>query len=171
MTAGADSHRDAQRPQPVKPVALIPGARHGPNLEDDSLPVLPGTRIADLVLEPEPAAVRHARAFVHEHCCPTATAAGPPDCLDSCDTLMLLVSELVTNAFLHGRSQTRLHVVATATYARVEVSDDNSRHPVIPPQDHNALDGRGMALVALLATCWGVRDEVVGKTVWFELHG
>jgi hypothetical protein len=55
--------------------------------------------------------------------------------------------------------------------ARIEVSDDNSRHPVIPPGDPHALDGRGMALVALLATLWGVRVEAVGRTVWFELHG
>ena len=110
--------------------------------------------------------MRQARAFVHEHCCPTAEIPGQPDCLDPCDTLMLF-----TNAFLHGRSLTRLHVMATPTSARIEVSDDNSRHPVISPADHNALDGRGMALVALLATRWGVRDETVGKTVWFELQG
>ena len=170
MSTGAAPLPHTPHP-PRPPGAAVPAARDKATTEQHS-PLAPAAaHTADLVLEPEPAAVRRARTFVHEHCCPSALIPGTPDCLDVCDTLMLLVSEVVTNAFLHGRSQTRLHVATTATSARVEVSDDNSRHPVIPLQDHDALDGRGMALVALLATRWGVRDEPVGKTVWFELHG
>jgi len=76
----------------------------------------------------------------------------------------------VTNAFLHGRSQARLMVEATSRMVRVEVSDDNSRHPVLTTSDPDALDGRGLAMIDMLATAWGVRDEEVGKTVWVELH-
>jgi hypothetical protein len=52
---------------------------------------------------------------------------------------------------------------------RVEVSDDNSRHPELRLTDDRTLDGRGMHIVALLAVRWGVTDERLGKTVWFEL--
>jgi PAS domain S-box-containing protein len=121
-------------------------------------------RRAVLLLDPEPAAVGRARNFVHDHCCRLT------ECGDLCDTLTLLVSEVVTNAILHGRSQARLLVEATSRTVRVEVSDDNSRHPVLTASDPDALDGRGLAMIDMLATAWGVRDEQVGKTVWMELH-
>ena len=38
-------------------------------------------------------------------------------------------------------------------------------------QDTDALDGRGIAIVAQLATSWGVRDDPYGKTVWFDVAG
>jgi len=53
---------------------------------------------------------------------------------------------------------------------RVEVSDDDSRLPVLADVDPDALGGRGLALIDVLATAWGVREEDVGKTVWVELH-
>lgn len=123
----------------------------------------PGT--ASVVLDPHPAAVRHARAFVQARC----KAAGLDD--DTTDTAVLLTSEVVTNAFLHGRSQTRLSVHVGCGVLRVEVSDDNSRPPVIVAVDQNALDGRGMSMVDLLSRAWGVREEAIGKTVWFTLGG
>ena len=30
---------------------------------------------------------------------------------------------------------------------------------------------RGIAIVAQLATSWGVRDDPYGKTVWFDVAG
>jgi len=120
---------------------------------------------ATTVLEPHPAAVRGARAFV-ERCCEAAgTGAG------TTDTAVLLASEVVTNAFLHGRSQTRLTVTADPLRVRVEVGDDNTRRPTVAAHDDAALDGRGMAMVDLLATSWGVRGEALGKTVWFTVSG
>lgn len=38
-------------------------------------------------------------------------------------------------------------------------------------QDPDALDGRGLTIVDLLSSRWGVRDDRYGKTVWFELVG
>jgi len=122
-----------------------------------------GVRGTTLVLDPDPAAVRTARTFVHDYCCQM------PECGEICDTLTLLVSELVTNAISHGRSQARLRVMATTSAVRVEVSDDDSRLPVLTPTDPDALGGRGLGMVDLLATAWGVREEAVGKTVWIEL--
>ncbi|PPK92665.1 PAS domain-containing protein [Kineococcus xinjiangensis] len=117
-----------------------------------------------LLLDPDPAAVRQARTFVHDYCCHLQTSE------DICDTLTLLVSEVVTNAISHGRSQARLQVSSTPSTMRVEVSDDDSRLPVLAPADPDALGGRGLAMVDLLASAWGVREEAIGKTVWVELH-
>lgn len=118
-----------------------------------------------LTVEPDPAAVRTARDFVYRTC----TAAGLDD--DTCSSAVLLSSELVTNAFIHGRSQARVRVVADPTSLRVEVGDDNSRHPAAQEEDADALDGRGMVIVGLVARSWGVADDPYGKVVWFELDG
>ena len=77
----------------------------------------------------------------------------------------------MTNAIVHGRSEVRLHTsVDPARRAiRIEVGDDNSRHPRMQPADDGALDGRGLFIVDLLATRWGVRDDEAGKVVWLEL--
>ncbi len=118
---------------------------------------------AELVLAPDPGAVREARQVVRQTC----HAAGVDS--DTCDSAVLLTSETVTNAFVHGRSEARLSVHANAGTVLVEVGDDNSRHPALVTQDAEALDGRGIALLEALATAWGVREEPYGKVVWFEV--
>lgn len=110
-------------------------------------------------------AVLHARRFTSRIC----GQAGIPG--DLCDSAVLLTSEVVTNAVIHGRSEARLRVIVDDEHVRVEVGDDNSRHPVLQPEDRNALDGRGLRLLDVVASDWGVRDEKIGKTVWFELRG
>jgi anti-sigma regulatory factor (Ser/Thr protein kinase) len=117
-----------------------------------------------LVLAPHAASVREARAFVRTAC----REAGTPR--DTLDTAVLLVSEAVTNAFTHGRSEARVAVRAGRDLVRIEVSDDNSRHPQKQAPDADALDGRGMAILDALAARWGVRDDPYGKTVWFEVR-
>lgn len=117
-----------------------------------------------LTLAPDPAAVRVARRFVATTC----TAASTGEAV--ADTAVLLASEVVTNAFTHGRSEARLAVTAVPGFVRVEVADDNSRHPRPVEPDADVLDGRGMSIVDLLSERWGVRDDPYGKTVWFELR-
>lgn len=124
-----------------------------------------GDETGSLVLAPDPAAVRAARRFVADNCSNGSTPEDPRD------TAVLLVSELVTNAFTHGRSEARVSVAAASRRVLVEVSDDNSRHPRMVEQDPDALDGRGLTIVDLLSSRWGVRDDRYGKTVWFELVG
>jgi anti-sigma regulatory factor (Ser/Thr protein kinase) len=116
-----------------------------------------------LVLPQDLAAVSTARRFVKSHC----QAMGYNE--DTCDTAVLLTSETVTNAFIHGRSEARIRVDPRPGRLLVEVADDNSRHPRPAGQDDDALDGRGLAIVGLLADRWGVVDDAYGKTVWFEL--
>jgi anti-sigma regulatory factor (Ser/Thr protein kinase) len=117
-----------------------------------------------LVLAPDPAAVREARAFVRAACRAAGTSR------DLLDTVVLLTSEAVTNAFTHGRSEARIAVEADPAAVRVEVADDNSRHPQPQDPDADALDGRGMTILDTLSDRWGVRDDPYGKTVWFEVR-
>lgn len=126
-------------------------------LDDDTLH-------RSMVLAPQAAAVRQARTLVKEAC----QAAGTDQL--TCDAAVLLTSETVTNAFVHGRSEARLEVSARTSSVFVEVGDDNSRHPTSPARDEDALDGRGLEIVRMLAARWGVRDESFGKVVWFEVR-
>jgi anti-sigma regulatory factor (Ser/Thr protein kinase) len=116
-----------------------------------------------LTLAPEPAAVRKARRFVAAQCKDHDVGS------EATDVAVLLTSELVTNAVTHGRSDARLAVTVTPRAVLVEVGDDNSRHPRLQNLDRDALDGRGLRILDGLATRWGVREESLGKVVWFEV--
>jgi two-component sensor histidine kinase len=97
----------------------------------------------------------------------TLQAAGvPPRVVED---VVLLASELVTNALLHARSAPRVDVKANAHGVRCAVSDDS---PVPPRRRHYANDaatGRGIALVEALAARWGTERVGDGKCVWFEI--
>jgi anti-sigma regulatory factor (Ser/Thr protein kinase) len=116
-----------------------------------------------LVLAPDPRAVGNARQFVRA-CAEAAGMSG-----DALDVVVLLTSEAVTNAFIHGRSEARLSVTVRPGGVLVEVGDDTRRtlQPLQPPPD--ALGGRGLAILDTLASQWGVRDDAYGKVVWFEV--
>jgi anti-sigma regulatory factor (Ser/Thr protein kinase) len=87
-----------------------------------------------------------------------------------CYSTVLLTSETVTNAVVHGRSEVRVTIDASPQRLRVEVGDDDVRHPVRRPADVESLGGRGVALLDAYATTWGVDSRGDGKVVWFELH-
>lgn len=88
---------------------------------------------------------------------------------DVVDTAVLLANELITNAILHGRSEVELTVDITRAGVKVSAADMNSRLPVMQSTDEHALDGRGIAIVNLLASSWGVTATEGGKIVWFCL--
>ena len=87
----------------------------------------------------------------------------------------LLVSELVTNAIVHARSQFRVRV-SVRPVPRVEVEDDSPALPEPPPAETTvSVDdiepgGLGMAIVDRLASRWGTERTTNGKVVWFELE-
>ncbi|MFC8532756.1 ATP-binding protein [Streptomyces sp. NPDC057249] len=89
----------------------------------------------------------------------------------------LLVSELATNALIHGSLRGRLFRVhltvtgtATGTALRIEVSDPRGeRLPGLREADPDECYGRGLVLVDAVADRWGVEPRTVGKTVFAEL--
>ena len=116
-----------------------------------------------ITLEADPGQVALARQLVRRAC----RNAGTSD--DMSDAAVLLTSETVTNAIVHGGSTVLLTVCAQPFQVRVEVSDGNRSQPVIQRPDPAAISGRGLSIVSATASCWGVLDLQVGKTVWFEL--
>jgi anti-sigma regulatory factor (Ser/Thr protein kinase) len=87
----------------------------------------------------------------------------------SLDTLVLLTSELVTNVVAHARTTCHLAVELFADAVRVSVSDKDQR-PLAPRvAGDDAESGRGLALVEMLSSSWGVITRATGKTVWFEV--
>jgi anti-sigma regulatory factor (Ser/Thr protein kinase) len=92
-------------------------------------------------------------------------------CPELVDTATLLVSELVTNAVLHARSQSELVLRRTDDRRlRVEISDGSTAAPTRRAYSADAGTGRGMMLVEALAVRWGSELDGDGKRVWFELE-
>jgi hypothetical protein len=89
------------------------------------------------------------------------------------DPAALLVSELVTNAVVHARTPVDVVVVRMDAGdrgpVRVEVRDLSDTTPRPAPLSLDSLSGRGLTLVAALASRWGVEPDAEGKRVWFEL--
>jgi anti-sigma regulatory factor (Ser/Thr protein kinase) len=84
----------------------------------------------------------------------------------------LLLSELVTNALLHGRPPLELVARDEGGRLRVEVYDGApDAVPVLRWVREDAVNGRGLQLVDRLASRWGWGESVDGKYVWFELDG
>jgi len=115
-----------------------------------------------VVLPPEPTSPRRAR----QHVSAALREAGLDDLVDDAS---LLVSELVTNALLHARSDAVVALTATAATVRVAVADRSPRAPVRRRHGADATTGRGLRLLEQLALRWGVDAAPDGKTVWFEL--
>ena len=89
------------------------------------------------------------------------------------DKLILLVSELVSNAVLHSdappASGVLLHArVLEPGNIRVEVTDSGSGFTAAPRDPSRVTGGYGLFLVAQEANRWGV-DREGGTRVWFEL--
>jgi anti-sigma regulatory factor (Ser/Thr protein kinase) len=85
----------------------------------------------------------------------------------------LVVSELMTNALLHGSLRDRLirlRLTHARSALRVEVSDPRGeRLPCARDATGDDQFGRGLLLVGALADDWGVHPRLgVGKTVWAE---
>lgn len=81
------------------------------------------------------------------------------------DDTALLLSELVSNAFVHGDGEgVRVRLFLTEEYVCLEVRDGSPGVPQI--QSAGPLDesGRGLFLVDAMAHAWGVTEK--GACVW-----
>lgn len=96
-----------------------------------------------------------------------------PGGAESAEDVLLLVSEVVTNACLHAGGPRELVLRHNAERLRIEVSDDS---PEVPrrrlPGDRSLPGGHGLIVVERLVRNWGAQpfaDGQPGKTVWLEI--
>ncbi|MGW6888145.1 ATP-binding protein [Streptomyces chartreusis] len=120
-----------------------------------------------------PRGARLARRLVADR----LAAWGHPYTSTANETLTLITAELAANAVTHGRVPGRdfeVRLTADAGTLRVQVSDTRAeRVPLFSPHEppDDAESGRGLMLVAALASGWGAtpRADAPGKTVWATL--
>jgi len=104
-----------------------------------------------------------ARAFLREASCGAHRAA-------VVDEAVLLVSEVVTNAVLHGGPPITVAVDCDGGGLQVLVRDGSPRLLQRRQANEDDEGGRGLELVDLLSSEWGVQPEPPdGKHVWFRL--
>ncbi|WP_369170158.1 ATP-binding protein [Streptomyces sp. R28] len=123
-----------------------------------------------LEIRPDPAEVGRARRWARSRLAGSGIEVDEP----LAETLILLVSELVTNAVVHTGCPAvlRLSLPGAAEESapvRLEVADRSDRAPVPRCADGDATGGRGLALVDGLADRWGWSCEGAGKRIWCEL--
>jgi anti-sigma regulatory factor (Ser/Thr protein kinase) len=118
--------------------------------------------VREVRLTPEPGAARIARHAVGEVLAEEGLSRRVYDA-------ELAVSEIVTNAVLHGREPITLRLFVTGTGVRVEVHDGSPVSPAFSMLDPTAVTGRGLLLVSAVSDGWGVDPDDHGKTVWFVL--
>lgn len=117
----------------------------------------------------DPAEVGRARRWARSRlaCC----GLGGDEAL--AETLLLLVSELVTNAVVHAGTPSVLRMLLPGSHApgavRVEVADLSTCPPRQRHADGDDTNGRGLELVSGLADRWGWQREGFGKRIWCEL--
>jgi two-component sensor histidine kinase len=91
-----------------------------------------------------------------------------------------IIAELVGNAIRHARPLPgdvirvawRIRANRSREYLHLRVTDGGGdpQHPRQRSAGPDAVDGRGLAIVAALANAWGVDRDGLGQSVWAELR-
>lgn len=116
-----------------------------------------------------PEAAHQARAYVRELLTHDDVWKVSDDRLDD---VLLIVSELVTNAYRYGTEpgdSLLVTVLTTTETVRVEVDDPRRRRPFLRNESGERARGRGLHIVDALASRWDVDDRPFGKKVWAEV--
>ncbi|MFD3686809.1 SpoIIE family protein phosphatase [Nocardiopsis sp. NPDC058631] len=130
-------------------------------------------KVARREFPPAPETAAAAREFVHD----TLLTWGVPDPFDD---VILLVSELVTNAVIHARSALDVTVRRSEGATEVMVTDSAPERAVpqagpltvdtSPSRDNERSGGLGLALASAIASSWGVSYGRNDKAVWFRIE-
>ncbi len=126
---------------------------------------------AQIALASGPRSVHDARRWVVHRC----RDLGRPELAECAE---VGVSELVSNALLHGSAPIQVGMAGTAAHPRVEVRDASTDAPWFGSagtllgqelDDDTLLTfGRGLGIVARVSRAWGADIDDDGKVVWFE---
>jgi signal transduction histidine kinase/serine phosphatase RsbU (regulator of sigma subunit) len=150
------------------PVAELPGTLVGILAEDASDDVAlavvkvhdSGSEVVRLPLEEDLSAVATARRAVARQL--RAWGVAPRVVAD----MVLLTSELVTNALRHARGPFELRLRHVEHEVMVEAVDATPQRPRRRRVDGDAESGRGLTIVEAVADRWGSRSTSEGKVVW-----
>ncbi len=84
---------------------------------------------------------------------------------------LLILSELVTNAVMHGAQPIQVVVSGEAGKLRIDVADGDTHAPRPGLHFGNAVrtGGRGLRIVNALSEQWGTTIHEHGKSVWAEV--
>jgi anti-sigma regulatory factor (Ser/Thr protein kinase) len=134
-------------------------------MPDRSTPMVPSYRSASWELPSDPQAVSTARALTRD----TLAKWGLHDEIDD---VVLVVSEVVTNAVVHAEAPIELALQKHGRSVRGAVSDRSVSRPQLVTAGADQLSGRGMAIVQAMTSRWGTQllPEHGGKAVWFEFR-
>ncbi|MFJ9085851.1 ATP-binding protein [Streptomyces sp. NPDC102384] len=121
------------------------------------------TQTTQRFFEARPESVGQARSFASE-------ALADWGLQDRVEDIRICVSELVTNALVHGTATGRGFLVkldVDEEVVRLEVHDCRRQLPQARQPAATDASGRGLILVTTLADDWGVQDRTpFGKIVW-----
>ncbi|MFD0372192.1 ATP-binding protein [Streptomyces sp. NPDC059071] len=149
----------------------VPGARRdGPGATRQA-----GQQVRRLLLTGPTGAVTRCRDFTAEALTDWGwlPAAAPED-RERAEDVLLLVSEVVTNACLHAGGPEELVLRHSGGRLRVEVYDGNPAHPrPHGPRSPGLPGGHGLMVLDRLAGAWGSASKengAPGKVVWLEVR-
>ncbi|WP_327669431.1 MULTISPECIES: ATP-binding protein [unclassified Streptomyces] len=132
--------------------------RHTPSPRQSTAPI--GADAFQAAFLPDPTAVARMR-------CSTAAflrrfgLTGPVS-----SSVVLVVSELVTNAIKHGRGVVALEIRVVSGTISVSVTDENPAPAVLKQPGPDDTSGRGIALVEAYSDKWGS----TGEETWCEFR-
>ena len=90
------------------------------------------------------------------------------------DDVLLLVTELVTNAVRHSSAGpdgvVRVELRRGPEIIHMAVSDEGTGFTAEAPLERNEADGWGLALVDRIADRWAITPTGAGTCAWFELR-
>ena len=113
-----------------------------------------------LVLPPGHTGARDARDFVGAH----LAIHGLPYLVDE---IHLVVSELVTNALVHGQPPVIVAMEERERDVLVTVSDESPVQPGVLRHEATDVGGRGLSIVEQVSQEWGTNNRFDGgKSVW-----
>jgi GAF domain-containing protein/anti-sigma regulatory factor (Ser/Thr protein kinase) len=166
LLSGVDGAAPAEVVQAID--GALRGFQAGPQRDDTALLAVARLQPGELALAGGPEAVSLARAAVRAR----LENDLPPERLGD---VLLMTSELVTNAIRHGGAdgpddRIRVRAVRRGAGARIEVRDDGPGFAAHGPPDSPAEGGMGLELVDRLADGWGTDRRGRTTVVWFEVE-
>jgi serine phosphatase RsbU (regulator of sigma subunit)/anti-sigma regulatory factor (Ser/Thr protein kinase) len=139
--------------------AVLRSLEDSPTSDDVALLAIRRGTGASMRLPADTRAPGAARAFVEE------TIADPSVPVSVREDVVLIASELVTNAVKSGATQIAIDLTKSAKTVLLTVDDDGSGMPTVVRADDTDTSGRGLAIVDHLADEWKVIPGDHGKRV------